>query len=121
MESTALGTPGLVRHQAPVYLLCTLLGVAGMISARDIATKVGCGAGAGRPRKRSSNAKLSLTPATAPVGSRSWWEGVGASVFAGIFAAVQWSAVTLGKRHEQRSAGCTSGFCVHTIVFGLDP
>jgi len=100
-----------------VYLLCTLLGVAGMIFASDVATKVGCGSGVGRPRKRSSsNAKLSLTPTTAPVWSQSWWEGVGASVFAGIFAAVQFSAVTLGKRHEQRSAGCTWGLCAHYNV-----
>ena len=85
--------------------------------ARDIATKVGWGTGAGWHRKRSSssNAGLALAPTTAPVGSQSWWAGIGASVFAGMFAAVQWSAVTLGKRHEQRSAGCTCGLC------GLDP
>lgn len=101
---------------APVYLLATLLGIVAMVSASSIATKLGIRSRSGhnglnRQKLRLSDASLVAsntiaTETTTPTGSSRWWIGVASSLSAGLFAAVQWSAITVGQQSEQRQAMC---------------
>lgn len=97
-------------YLAPAYLLCVVLGMFGLVAASQMHKHDSClgiddseiGALVPKIGRRQKN--------TTPFLSGSLNSGLAISSLGGIFSAVQFAAVNLGKRLEMQADGCAGNF-----------